>query len=75
VLAEIGADAIPQVLVLNKIDRTRMRPAVERDPCGRIARIWMSAATGEGVEFARLALEEFSGSARPHAEADTTAAA
>ena len=34
VLAEIGADAIPQVLVLNKIDLTRLRAA------GRAGRVW-----------------------------------
>ena len=59
VLAEIGASEIPQVLVLNKIDRTRFPPRVERDQYGRIWRVWVSAKTGEGVEGVRLALEEF----------------
>jgi GTP-binding protein HflX len=58
VLAEIGADAIPQVLVMNKIDRTPLPARVERDEYGRILRIWASAQSGQGVEFIRLALEE-----------------
>jgi GTP-binding protein HflX len=75
VLAEIGADAIPQVLVMNKIDRTPFPPRVERDECGRISRIWASAQSGEGVEFIRLALEEYAGAAQSSAEARSAAAA
>jgi len=59
VLAEIGAQDIPQVLVMNKIDRTRFPARVERDQYGRIQRVWVSSKTGEGVEGVRLALEEF----------------
>lgn len=59
VLAEIGAQDIPQVLVMNKIDRTRFPARVERDQYGKIRRVWVSAKTGEGVEGVRLALEEF----------------
>ncbi len=59
VLAEIGAQDIPQVLVMNKIDRTRFPAHVERDQYGKIWRVWVSAKTGEGVEGVRLALEEF----------------
>ena len=58
VLTEIGADAIPQVLIMNKIDRTPLPARVERDEYGRILRIWASAKSGQGVEFIRLALEE-----------------
>ncbi len=58
VLGEIGARDIPQVLVMNKIDRTRFPARVERDQYGRIWRVWVSAKTGEGVEGVRLALEE-----------------
>jgi len=59
VLAEIGAQDIPQVLVMNKIDRTRFPAHVERDQYGKIWRVWVSAKTGDGVEGVRLALEEF----------------
>jgi GTP-binding protein HflX len=75
VLAEIGADTVPQVLVLNKIDRTQIPARVERDDCGRISRVWASAQTGEGVELVRLALEEFAGAALTPTELKSTAAA
>jgi len=64
VLAEIGADAVPQVLVLNKIDLTPLSAHVERDEYGKIARVWASAQSGAGIEFVRLALEEYSAAAR-----------
>jgi GTP-binding protein HflX len=64
VLAEIGADAVPQVLVLNKIDITGLPPRVERDEYGKIARVWVSAQSGDGVEFVRLALDEYAAAAR-----------
>ena len=58
VLAEIGADAIPQVIVLNKIDLTPLPPRVERDEYGKIARLWISAESGSGLDSVRRALEE-----------------
>jgi GTP-binding protein HflX len=58
VLAEIGADAIPQVIVFNKIDRTRIAARAERDGYGNISRAWISAESGEGLDFVRQALEE-----------------
>jgi GTP-binding protein HflX len=75
VLAEIGAQSIPQVVVLNKIDRTRLTARIERDECGRISRVWASAQSGEGVELIRLALEEYAGAAPASAELNNTAAA
>jgi GTP-binding protein HflX len=75
VLAEIGGEATPQVLVLNKIDRTRLPARVERDGYGRISRVWASARTGEGTEFIRLALEEHAGAAPASAELNNTVAA
>ena len=74
VLAEIGADEIPQILVMNKIDRTPLPPRVERDEYGRILRIWASAQSGQGVEFIRLALDEHAGAAQPSAESSSFAA-
>jgi GTPase len=65
VLSEIGADEIPQVLVYNKIDRTRFDARSERDEYGRISRAWISARTGTGLNLVQLALEEYaSGMAR-----------
>lgn len=58
VLAEIGADRLPQILVLNKIDLSGLPPRVERDEYGRISRVWLSAQSGEGVDLLRNALSE-----------------
>jgi GTP-binding protein HflX len=56
VLAEIGADRIPQILVYNKIDRVALEPAVEYDDSGTIRRVALSAQTGSGLDRLRDAL-------------------
>ena len=43
VLAEIGAEAIPQIIVYNKIDRLQRPAAIERDEAGRASAVWISA--------------------------------
>src|SRR5512139_2449789 len=48
VLAEIGAESVRQVVVWNKIDLTDASPGVERDEYGNIARVRISARSGEG---------------------------
>ena len=58
VLAEIKAAQIPQILLWNKIDLTGLQPGVERDEYGKICRVRLSAKTGAGVDFLRLALIE-----------------
>jgi GTP-binding protein HflX len=59
VLAEIGADDIPQLIVLNQIDRVPGMPAeVVRDGSGKILNIKVSAFTGAGIEGLRDALAE-----------------
>lgn len=61
ILKEIDADTIPQVLILNKIDLTDLAvggKGCARDEYGRISRIRLSAKTGDGIEFVRLALTE-----------------
>ncbi|HSO07644.1 MAG TPA: GTPase HflX [Pelomicrobium sp.] len=58
VLAEIGADRVPQILVLNKIDLAGLPAGFERDEYGRIARVFVSARTGAGIELLRSALDE-----------------
>jgi GTP-binding protein HflX len=75
VLAEIGADSIPQVLVLNKIDLTHFEPRIERDQCGKISRVWLSAETGAGLASVRLALEEHASAALTSAREERPAAA
>jgi GTP-binding protein HflX len=62
VLAEIGADAIPQVLVWNKIDLTGVPPGLDRDEYGKICRVCLSAKTGAGLDFLRDALAEIAAS-------------
>ena len=58
VLQEIGAQHISQVLVFNKIDLQDLPADVQRDKCGRIARIYLSAKTGTGIDGLRAALAE-----------------
>ena len=58
VLHEIGAQHIPQVLLLNKIDLQELPAGVERDEYGRIASIRLSAKTGAGIGELRAALAE-----------------
>jgi len=76
VLQEIGAQHIPQIQILNKIDlQAAPRPdevrasggvplagnmvaGVQRDEYGRIARIFLSAKTGAGIDELRAALAE-----------------
>ncbi|HSN16628.1 MAG TPA: ribosome rescue GTPase HflX [Gammaproteobacteria bacterium] len=56
VLAEIGAERIPQIEVCNKIDLTGQAPAVERGPDGLARRIWVSAVTGAGLDLLKQAI-------------------
>ena len=69
VLAEIGAAQVRQILVWNKIDLTPAEPAVERDDCGSIRRVFLSARTGEGLDLLREVLAELAQEAF-HEDAD-----
>ncbi len=62
VLAEIGADETPQILVFNKIDCTDIQAGIDRNECGNIARVRMSAKTGAGIEYLRAAITEMAAS-------------
>jgi GTPase len=75
VLDEIGAAAIPQLLVFNKIDRTRIPARMERDEYGRIRRVWISAASGAGLDLLDLALREFAASSMRQTDFESSAAA
>ena len=59
VLHEIGADQAPVIAVWNKIDAAGLAPGVERDQYGRIARVFVSARTGAGLDELRGAIAEF----------------
>ena len=61
VLHEIGADQVPQLMLLNKIDRAGMGPGLERDEYGKIRKIWISAQSGAGLDLVRQALAEHHG--------------
>jgi len=56
VLAEIGAEHVPEWRVWNKIDLTGHPPEALRDGCGNIDRLSVSARTGAGLDLLRQAL-------------------
>lgn len=61
VLADIGADEVPQLYVYNKTDLIADRGIhpgdVERDKEGKITKIWVSALAKEGLDLLREALQ------------------
>jgi len=75
VLAEIGADTVPQIRVMNKIDRRGLPARIERNEYGRISTVWASAQSGEGVDLIRLALDEFATAATAPVEQKSPAVA
>ena len=59
IILEIGADKIPTILVMNKIDcLADFKPRMDRDKDGRIYRVWISAQAGSGIDFLYQALAE-----------------
>jgi GTP-binding protein HflX len=58
VLTEIGAGAIPQVVVFNKIDLLGTQAEVDRDECGNISKVWVSAGRRIGLDGVRQAIEQ-----------------
>ena len=66
VLQEIGAEAVPQIEVYNKIDLSDRAPRLERDAEGRVRRVWLSAANGAGLDLLRTALVEYFQQDRVH---------
>ena len=67
VLAEIGADDIPQLLVFNKIDLVEGAEARVDAAAGEApARAWVSARTGAGLELLKAELARRVGSRRIH---------
>jgi GTPase len=65
VLAEIGADGVPQILVFNKLDAIapERQPRVRRDalelrPGVLTPRVWVSALRGEGLDALRAAIAD-----------------
>lgn len=59
VLAEIEANDIPTLLVMNKIDLLNdFAPRIDRDEENRPVRVWLSAHSGEGIALLMQALTE-----------------
>ncbi|MFK7864865.1 MAG: ribosome rescue GTPase HflX [Pseudohongiellaceae bacterium] len=62
VLAEIKADSVPQLQVMNKIDLTEdALPQIQRNEQGIPVRVWVSAKTGAGIELLIEAVSELLG--------------
>ena len=58
VLTEIGATAMPQIQVFNKIDVNGEPPRLERNADGQVRAVWISAVTGDGIDMLMTALAE-----------------
>lgn len=62
VLAEIGADDIPTLMVYNKLDLLDERePRIDRDEDGVPIRVWVSAQTGDGLALLQQVVAELLG--------------
>jgi GTP-binding protein HflX len=61
VLSEIGAQDLPQLQVYNKLDLLEMQPRIDRNADGVPVRVWVSAATGEGIDLLLQAVAELVG--------------
>jgi len=64
VLEEIGAGDVPQLSVMNKVDLIDAEPRVDRGEDGKPRQVWLSAATGVGLDGLRDALGELLGGDR-----------
>ena len=59
VLKEIGALEVPRIEVCNKVDMLEdFTPRIDRDAAGFATRVWISAATGAGLDLLRQVLAE-----------------
>jgi GTP-binding protein HflX len=74
VLEEIGAGSVPRLVVFNKIDASGRAPAIERDPCGSIAAVSVSAKTGQGLDLLREAIVEYAQRTREAAHPESSPA-
>ena len=60
VIHELGAEDVPQIEVMNKIDLTEQSVHIEDAHNGEPARIWLSSLTGEGLtELYDLLAQQF----------------
>ena len=56
VLRDIGADEVPQIQVMNKIDLLDLEPWIDRDDQNEVKRIWVSAEKNLGLDKLRAVL-------------------
>ncbi len=59
VLEEIGANEVPQIQIMNKIDRLDMQPRIDRDEAGNVKRIWVSAIHKQGMDLIHQVLADY----------------
>jgi GTP-binding protein HflX len=60
VLAEIGADKVPQIRVYNKVDLVEEGvPRVQQNQDGQVDAVWLSAAREEGIDLLVNAINQF----------------
>lgn len=60
VLTDIGADEVPQIQVMNKIDILDLQPWIDRDDQNEVKRVWVSAQENMGLDQLReLLLAKF----------------
>ena len=56
VLAQIGADEIHCIQVMNKVDLTGVKPRIDVDDSGKVKRIWLSVESGSGINLLQQTL-------------------
>jgi len=59
VLEEIGAQDVPQIQIMNKIDRLDMQPRIDHDEEGNVKRIWVSAKNKQGLDLLHQVLADY----------------
>jgi len=61
VIAEVGAQDVPQLVVFNKIDLLEpvIEPKVDYDEEGIATRVWVSAQSGQGIDLLMDAVASF----------------
>jgi GTP-binding protein HflX len=59
VLDAIGAGGLPLIRVYNKTDILGLEPRVDRTDTGMPARVWLSAATGSGIDLLLTSIAEY----------------
>ena len=74
VLEEIGANEIPQLLVMNKIDLMEMPARIDVDEQGKPKIVWLSAKTGDGLDLLKQALTAHLGQEKVNGELTLTPA-